>query len=412
MPVAARLVTTVTAPLSSPPPTGRPDRPGQPHRPAQPAHSDRPGPLPFGLPQLRVFSGGRRLLVQQGDAEVGAVALGGAESPGVPVGAVRFPAPWPRRFGEVAVLPGLEVAVFAGTHALRAVAADGSTVWEVRHGCWVCGSLHPSFEAYADDPRHRFPDGGSVTPGSDGTLLWAHVPGPLEGDDPGAANGHEWWLVLDAASGRVLGRAVTETVASGSVHLAGPDPSRMGLSIGVGEEGSPALRGRWNGRRLVVERRAEERFLLAVSPSGRWLLEVDTGQWSLLLLDAESGETLAELDAEGAVPPPHPHNSTSTSTSTSTSNDRVYWDFDAAFLDEDTLVAGTSESDQQSGRARHWLVDVLTDPADSRPSGLALRGEVAYPAGPVVAGAVVAAGSGTWATVAADGGAVHLWESA
>ncbi|MGW4809192.1 hypothetical protein [Kitasatospora sp. NPDC004272] len=418
MSVTARPVATIAAPfgpLGPLGPLGQPGPPDLPGRTGLPSQPGSPGPLPVESPRLGVFAGGRRLVVQQGDAEVVAVALGGAEGPGVPVGAVRFPAPWPRRFGTAAVLPGLEVAVFTGTHALRAVAADGSTVWEVRHGCWVCGSPHPSFEAYADDPEHRFPDGGSVAPGPDGTLLWAHVPGPLEGDDAAPADGHELWLVLDAATGRVLGRAATETVASGSVHLAGPDPSRMGLNIGVGEEGSPTLRGRWDGRQLVVERRAEEEFLLAVSPSGRRLLEVDTGQWSLLLLDADSGQALAQLDAEGTVPPPPGSGSSSDSDDSSDAgnvNDRVYWDFDAAFLDEDTLVVGTSESDRKSGRARHWLVDVLTDPATGRPSGLALRGEIAYPTGSHATGPVLTTGGGAWATVSADGGAVQLWESA
>ncbi|MFD0567376.1 hypothetical protein ACFQ2M_39540 [Kitasatospora saccharophila] len=294
---------------------------------------------------------------------------------------------------------------------MDAVVQHSQRPFESSRRCWVCGSPHPSFEAYADDPGHRFPDGGSVAPGPDGTLLWAHVPGPLEGDDAAPADGHELWLVLDAATGRVLGRAATETVASGSVHLAGPDPSRMGLNIGVGEEGSPTLRGRWDGRQLVVERRAEEEFLLAVNPSGRRLLEVDTGQWSLLLLDADSGQTLAQLDAEGTVPPP-PDNGSSGSSDAGNVNDWVYWDFDAAFLDEDTLVVGTSESDRKSGRARHWLVDVLTDPATGRPSGLALRGEIAYPTDSPATGPVLTAGGGAWATVSADGDTVQRWESA
>ncbi|MFF4341817.1 hypothetical protein ACFY00_18010 [Kitasatospora sp. NPDC001540] len=351
MSVAARPVATVAAPL---------------------------GPLPAAAPWWAALPGGRGTVVQQGDAEVA-------------VGGVRVPAPWPRRFGEVTVAPGL--VVFTGTHAVRAVAADGATVWEVRHGCWVCGEVHPSFAAYADDPDHDSPDGGSAAFGADGALLWVHVRGPLE-EDADLTDDQELWLVLDAATGRVLGRAATDTVASGSLHTPDPDPARMGLSIGQGEEGSPALRGRWDGRRLAVEWREEEWVLLAASPSGRRLLAVDTGQWSLHLLDPDSGEVLARLNAEEAVPPPPGDDS------------RVHWDFDATFLDEDTLLVGTSESDLGSGLARHWLVDVRSGALPE----LALRGAVAYPAGSAVAGPVRAAGDGTWATVAADGGAVHLWE--
>jgi hypothetical protein len=287
----------------------------------------------------------------------------------------------------VTVSPERDLAVFAGVHAVRAVDARGATRWELRHACWYsgCGLLHDSFDDYAHDADHRFADEGSVAVSADGRLVWAHVRDPLGGDG-------EVWVVLDAADGTVLGQADTMTVASNSVHTAHPDPAQMGLSIGEGEEGSPALRGRWDGRRLTFEQIDTDTVLLAVSPSGRHLLTVDAGQWSLALHRSQDGALLRELDAEGTVPQ-HPGNG-----GTAT---RVYWDFDAAFVTEETVVAGTSECDRRHGAARHWLVDV---------AAMTLRGEIAYPA--PVTGPARAAGGGRWCTVAADRASVQVWELA
>ncbi|WAL75115.1 hypothetical protein OU787_28500 [Kitasatospora sp. YST-16] len=360
--VAARLVTTIAAPLD-------------------PASSEAPRVLHWP---------GRRLLVQRGDTEVVALdldaCLAGRASE------VRFPAPWPRRFGTVAVSPGRDAAVFAGVHAVRSVEASGATRWEVRHGCWYggCSLAHSSFDEYALDEDHRYADSGSVAVGADGGLVWAHVRAPL-GGDAGAEGDQELWAVLDAADGRVLGRVDTMTAASGSEHTPHPDPTRMGLSVGEGEEGSPALWGRWDGQRLTAVQIGTELVLLAVSPSGGHLLTVDVGQWSLSLHRAEDGSLLRELDARDAVPP-HPR---------STGEGRVYWDCDAAFVDQDTIVAGTSECAARYGAARHWLVDAR---------GTALRGEVSYPF--PVSGPVRSAGDGAWYTVSEDRTSVHLWKPA
>ncbi|ADI10341.1 hypothetical protein SBI_07221 [Streptomyces bingchenggensis BCW-1] len=305
---------------------------------------------------------------------------------------VRFPAPWPRRFGSVTVSPKRDAALFAGVHAVRSVKPTGTTRWEVQHGCWYggCTLSHLSFDEYAHDEDHGYADSGSVAVSADGTLVWAHVRGPLGGDRE-TEDDQELWVVLDATDGRVLGRVNTMTVASGSEHTPHPDPARMGLSVGEGEEGSPALWGRWDGQQLTAERIGIDEILLAVSPSGRYLLTVDTGQWSLSLHQVENGSVLRELDAQDTVPA-HPR---------STGEDRVYWDYDAAFVDEDTLVAGTSECDARYGTARHWLVDV---------HGMTLRGEISYPV--PVSGPARAAGGGTWYTISEDGTSVHLWELA
>ncbi|AWT41243.1 MULTISPECIES: PD40 domain-containing protein [Streptomyces] len=358
---AARLVATVEVPLD-------------------PRSADAPELLPHA---------GRRLVIQRGDAELAVVDADSGE-------AVRFPAPWPRRFGTATVSPDGRKAVFAGTHAVRCVDVSGAVLWEVRHGCWSgqCPELHREFAEYADDPVEHAgrPDGGSAALSPDGKLVWAHVLGPLPDHADALADvddeDDEFWLVLDAADGRVLGLTGTGTVAAGSFHTPHPDPAQMGLSIGEGEEGSPALWGRWDGRTLSVRTVGAETVLLDASPSGRHLLATDVQQDALYLRAAEDGAVLRDLDAHGAVP-------------ALPGGGRVYWDFEAAFVGERLAVAGTSASDGGRHPARHWLVDT---------AGMTLRGAVAYPR--PVAGPVRPAGGGAWWTVAGDGTRVEVWEPA
>ncbi|MEV8529046.1 hypothetical protein AB0451_33680 [Streptomyces sp. NPDC052000] len=362
MSIAARLIATVAAPLD---------------------------PESAEAPQVLCWPN-RTLLVQRDDAEVVAVDV---DQPDAGQGAeIRFPAPWPRRFGTVTVSPERDAAVFAGVHAVRSVDATGATRWEVRHGCWGgCPLLHVSFDEYADDSDHLYADSGSAAVSADGELVWSHVRGPLASDG-NTEDDQELWVVLDAVAGRAVGRVNTGTVASCSEHTSHPDPSQMGLSLGEGEEGSPVLWGRWDGQQVTAEQIGTERILLAVSPSGRRLLTVPVGQWSLSLHQLEHSSKVArELDATDAVPA-HPQ---------TTGKDRVYWDFEAAFVDEDTIVAGTSECDAQYGSVRHWLVDV---------KGMDLLGEISYPV-PVSAPAR-AAGGGRWYTISKDGTTVRLWELA
>lgn len=328
MTVTARLVATFAAPLP-------------------PASSDAPQIL-------------HRLVMQRGDAEVVVRHLDGDDS------LIRFPAPWPRRYGSVTVSPRADVAVFAGVHALRAVDPAGATLWELRHGCWsaaVCTLEHQSFAEYAADDDHGWADSGSAAFSMDGKLLWAHI----------REEGGERWLVLDPADGTVLARAETATVGSRSWHLPHPDPAFMGLTVAEGHEESPALWGRWDGTELTVHRLDEE-VLLAVSPSGKHFLATDPGQWSLYLRRSHNvAEVLTLSGGEG--------------------EDRFRWDYEAAFPHDDAIVAGT-EHDPRA----HWLID---------PHTMTARGRIDYPI--TVSGSPTAAGEGAWATVSEDGGTLHLW---
>ncbi|WP_309112886.1 hypothetical protein [Saccharothrix sp.] len=308
------------------------------------------------------------LLVQRGDAEL--VVRGESE--------VRFPAPWPRGYGAVAVSPAADLAVFAGLHALRAVDATGAVRWEVRHGCWstvVCTQAHASFAEYADDRNHEHADTGSAAFSPDGKLVWAHVRN-YDGDEI-----REEWLVLDSADGSVLARADTGTVGSDSWHFPLPDPTRMALTVGEGEEDSPVLMGRLDGGQLVVERFAEEVFL-AMSPSGERFLTTDPGQWSVYVHRSADGVELGEWKCDSAVPPP-------------AGDDRVFWDYQAGFPHDDVAVLGTGS---HAPEPRHWCVD---------PTTITVRGRIAYPF--PISGPPWSAGPGRWYTVAADGSAVHFW---
>ncbi len=143
-------------------------------------------------------------------------------------------------------------------------------------------------------------------------------------------------------------------------------------------------------QQLTAEQIGIERILLAVSPSGSVAPDCSrcsgrscSTSWSTAL------KVIRKLDAADAVPA-HPRN---------TGNDRVYWDFEAAFVDEDSVVAGTSECDARYGPVRHWLVDV---------NGMDLLGELSYPL--PVSGPARTAGGGRWYTISKDGTSVHLWE--
>ncbi|MFE2284709.1 hypothetical protein ACFXDJ_11095 [Streptomyces sp. NPDC059443] len=363
----ARLLATLTAPLD-------------------PAEATRPG--------VRRLAD-TTLLVQGSDTELVTVTGDGEE--------VRFPAPWPRRFGTDAVAPARDLAVFAGVHALRAVAPDGTTRWEIRHGCWTgsCDVVHASYEEYAHSRDHLYPDSGSAVFSADGTLVWAHIRGPVAGS-PEFPDSPDEWLVINAADGRILGRADAQTAAAGSDHVPHPDPAQMGLSVGEGQDGVPLRWGRWDGERLSVECLGdEERVLMAVSPSGDRLLTVAHYQEDLSLLRTGDGSVLATVAAESALPrhPATAEEHEEHEDPTDPKESEVHWDYEGGFLDEDTLIAGTAESDEEYGDVRHWLLDAHT---------LTVTGRIAYPFPP--AGAPNALGDGTWTTSSPGNTAsVHLW---
>ncbi|MFF4350205.1 hypothetical protein [Streptomyces sp. NPDC001530] len=362
MPSLARLVATLDAPLSS---------------------SGAAAPALVG-------SAERTALVQRGDDELVFRAMDGAlGAAGQPL--VRFPAPWPRRFGTSTVAVDGSLAVFAGVHALRAVEPSGKVRWEIRHGCWDgnCRTMHHSFDEYADSRDHRYADSGSAGFSVDGRHVWAHVRGPLLESESDEARRDEW-LVLDATNGQVLARADARSAAAGSEHMAHPDPQLMGLSIGEGQDGAPLRWGRWDGENLAVRYfEDQDLVLIAVSPSGDRFLTVSHDQDILALHTIHDGSVTAAWHVEATVPT-HPD--------AEPDNDEAlpYWDWAGGFLDETTVIAATVESDEEWGDGRHWLISTTARHSPHR---------VTYPF--PVSGLPMALGDGTWYTATAS--ALHVW---
>ncbi|MFD0431235.1 hypothetical protein ACFQ60_39960 [Streptomyces zhihengii] len=68
-------------------------------------------------------------------------------------------------------------------------------------------------------------------------------------------------------------------------------------------------------------------------------------------------------------------------------DDPAFWDYGCGFVDADTVIASTTDSDEDLA-GRHWLLDART---------LRVRGTVAYPPGRG-GGHVRPLGDGTWLT--------------
>jgi hypothetical protein len=366
-------------------------------------------PLPFtgadDTPWLTPWPAAR-LLVQRGETEliVRRVAAPATAEP------IRFPAPWPRRYGDAVVSPGATLAVFSGPHGLRAVDRAGAVRWELGHACWAdCpeGGAVTSFAA--DDRAHRYAPRGSTCFSADGTLVWAHVRGPLVGDEPVQGPGEEEWLVLDAADGSVLARAETGTAAAGSFHVPHPDPARMGLTIGEGQDGSPLRWGHFDGRTLTVDRLGDDDLvLLAASPGGGHLLTVTHDQDTLAVHGLADGVVTAVLDAS-VIPPRGPEPVSEPEGGVSgegeeggedqdQDEDPAYFDYAGGFVDEDTAVFGSVESDDEHGDLRHWLVDTAR---------MARVERIGYPFPVEVP--PTALGDGTWYTTSRADNALHIW---
>ncbi|MBB4985078.1 MULTISPECIES: hypothetical protein [Streptomyces] len=349
-----------------------------------------------GPPELAGLPG-RRTLVQRSDEEIAAQPLDDAFA-ALPAAEVRFPAPWPRDRGTWEVAPDTSLAVFAGVHAVRAVEPSGATRWEVRHGCWhgACREMHASYEEYAEDRGHRYPDGGSVGFSADGALVWAHVRGPLPEGELSPDTVDEW-LVIDAVSGRVLARGNAEAAAAGSEHLPHPtDPRRMGLGIGEGQDGAPLRLGSWDGERLDVTYVEGDLCLMSVSPSGERLMTVSHDQDALSVRDFR-GLLLEglEWDAESVLPR---HPDAPSADEDDEDEALACWDWAGGFVDETTLVVSTVECDDEWGEVRHWLLDT---------TGTHGLRQIAYPSPP--SGQPTALGNGAWATASESGDALHVW---
>ncbi|GAA1980241.1 hypothetical protein [Kitasatospora viridis] len=282
--------------------------------------------------------------------------------------AVVFPLPWPGwAWGVHSVSPDGRFAVFAGQRAVRAVDADGRTLWEYRHACWGPALGHP--HSGDDQEVCRGSEHGSCRVSDDGRLVWAHVLGEEE----------ELWVVLDARDGTELARLPLESAASGSHQLSHPDGVHVGLCVGMGQDGIMTYWARWDGEQLTSWdlNATEDRILGDVHPAHPGFLTVEH-YGADLRLHALDGTTLATATPEEA------------------------WDYACGFVDADTVIASTTEADQDHDEPRHWLLDART---------LRILGPVRYPDGPVD-GYVRPLGDGSWLTYDDRDGTLRRWSRA
>ncbi|MFB7241644.1 hypothetical protein ACFCYX_04120 [Streptomyces populi] len=290
-----------------------------------------------------------------------------------------FPLPWPGwDRGVHSVSPDATFAVFSGQRAVRAVGPGGEPLWEYRHGCWGPELDH----AHTGDEQEVCPgiEHGSCRVSDDGRLVWAHVVlGPEE-------DWQECWVVLDARDGRELARLPLDSAASGSHHLSHPDGLHMGLCIGMGQDGVLLHWARWDGEELTCWDldEASDRILMDVHPGHAGFLTVEH-YGADLTLHALDGTVLAE-----GVPEP------------SDEEDPPCWDYGCGFVDADTVIASTVESDEDPDRALHWMLDART---------LRVRDAVVYPTGRV-RGYARPLGDGTWLTYDGGSGALSRWTEA
>ncbi|MEV3993547.1 hypothetical protein AB0J57_32055 [Streptomyces sp. NPDC049837] len=280
-----------------------------------------------------------------------------------------FPLPWPAwDRGVHSVSPDGTFAVFSGQRAVRAVGRGGQTLWEYRHGCWgpELGHAHTGDELEVC----RGLEHGSCRVSDDGRFVWAHIVAELGGQD-----WQERWVVLDARDGRELARLPLDSAAAGSYHLSHPDGVHMGLSIGTGQDGILLHWARWDGEKLTGWdlNRTMDRILIDVHTQHAGFLTVEH-YGADLRLHALDGTVLAE-----GVPEPGDDEDP---------GHLPRWDDACGFVDADTVIASTVDSDEEPDRARHWLLDART---------LRVRGTVTYPEGPVDSYARPL-GDGTWLT--------------
>ncbi|MFF3616531.1 hypothetical protein [Streptomyces sp. NPDC002580] len=294
-----------------------------------------------------------------------------------------FPLPWPGwNRGVHSVSPDATFAVFSGQRAVRAVGPAGERLWQYGHGCWgpELGHAHTGDEQEVCGGS----ESGSCRISDDGRLVWAHV--VVEQKGRKEQDWQECWVVLDARNGQELARLPLDSAASGSHQLSHPDGVHMGLCIGMGQDGILLHWARWDGETLTGWDLNETMDRILVDVHGelpRFLTVEHYG--ADLSLHALDGSVLAE-----GVP------------ESSDDEDPLYWDYGCGFVDADTVIASTAESDEDPDQARHWMLDART---------LRIRGAISYPTGPVDS-PVRPLGDGTWLTYDSGSGTLDRWVEA
>ncbi|MCC0100126.1 hypothetical protein K7B10_36155 [Streptomyces flavotricini] len=270
--------------------------------------------------------------------------------------------------------------VVAGPASVRALDRDGGTLWELPHDPWHGAARARSVPAVSPDGRRV----GVVVPVLEPDEAKAALVYDAEPD-----RNYTWddLLLLDAATGEVLGRRQVRSLASAAVQSWSPDGGALVVSCWTAwqswstwwaqpcADGLPILGGTWMhalagflpGSRVLTQRYAE------------YVFPADDRD-ELGAYDLGSGDQVAALDlAELAVDP----------------EDDEF--FSAEVLDaHHVLVPGRVHPDGGPPRMRHWLLNADT----LRPIG-----RLDYPV--PVGEEVTALDDGTWLTQ--DGDRLHRW---
>ncbi|MEU5466179.1 hypothetical protein ACH41C_06715 [Streptomyces althioticus] len=138
-----------------------------------------------------------------------------------------------------------------------------------------------------------------------------------------------------------------DSAAAGSNHLSHPGGVHMALNVGMGRDGILLHRARGDGGKLTGWDVNEclDRILTEVHAGHPGFLAVEH-YGADLRLHALDGTVLAEQEqsepAEG--------------------EEEACWDYGCGFVDADTVIASTADSDRYPERARHWLLGAHTLP--------------------------------------------------
>jgi hypothetical protein len=223
----------------------------------------------------------------------------------------------------------------------------------------VCRLAHPDWDAF-------LVRSGCCAFALDQPYLWATVP-DVEGFD-------ELWLV-DVDQQVVVDRRPLDSTAVGCDLLSHPDRRTIGLSIGEGQDGSLIRWARADQGRIQLRLvPSVDRILVDIHPSGAEYLSTPH--------DCFPGDELVR------------HRFVDDAAIEGLSAWEVFpfgddWAFDAGYLTDELIVAGTEPSE------RHVLV---------RRAPLGLLGTIEYHVDSTPGG-ILAAGAGTWLTVNDDGAA-------
>ncbi|WP_037603317.1 hypothetical protein [Streptacidiphilus rugosus] len=283
---------------------------------------------------------------------------------------------------SLAVSPDGARVVVGGKDDIRLVDEHGDVLWSVRHAPWGTGYSYS----------------GSCEFSADGQTVWATVPETeldsdeedgLWGDDQEVETaapsgswsapegwGDQWW-VIDATTGKIIGRRWLGCEATGSVTLRHADGVHMGLNVGEGQDGSRIYWGSVNdGSPQVVTNGDVSRALADLHPDGATYVTLPRDSDGLMLHDFSSRSVIAHRPNSDFL-------------------ESDEWPLHAQYLDRETILLETV--DRKWKTARHLAFDALR---------LEYLGEVVYPTG-IDSSTFHSVHAGTWATN--DAGGLCQW---